>query len=93
MNPKSKKELADQGSSVAQAVKWIGGAIFGDPDDVLDDMVERAEEQERARGRRSAPRTAEPPRVPKRRRPQAAPPPEVIDVEGFIEDDDDGDER
>ena len=86
MDPKSKKELSQQGSSLAQAVKWIGGAIFGDADDVLDDMAERSEEAERAvrRARRVQQKTP-----PRRIAKPAPPPPEVIDVEGFVEDEDD----
>jgi hypothetical protein len=88
MNPKSKKELAEQGSSVVQAVKWIGGAIFGDADDVLDDMAEQSERAERTRRRNALP--PRPPAAPPRpaRRPQPPPPPKVIDVEAFLEDED-----
>lgn len=90
MNQKAKKVLTDQGSSVAQAMKWVGGAIFGDPDEVLDDMVERAEEQERGKDRKTA-RAIEAARARRQRR-APPPPPEVIDVDGFIDDEDD-DER
>ena len=90
MDPKSKKVLADQGSSVVQAAKWIGEAIFGDADDVLDDMAERSEEaQVRRRPKSPYPRASDPTPASKRRRARAAPPLEVIDVESFVEDEDD----
>jgi len=90
MDPKSKKVLAEQGSSVVQAVKWIGGAIFGDADDVLDDMAECNDQADRPRRKRGLPPKASEPRLASKRRRRVAPtPPEVIDVEGFVEDEDD----
>jgi hypothetical protein len=91
MDPKSKKVLAEQGSSVAQAVKWIGGAIFGDGDDVLDDIAERNDEPSSERPPKPLPRRArEPRRVVAQRRPPKLPPcRDYIDVEGFVDDEDD----
>lgn len=86
MNPKSKKVLADQGSQVAQAFKWIGGALFGDAEEVLDEMAEREDEAQRVRTS-AAPR-AVPPAPPKRRRAPPPPPePKVIDADFEDEDD------
>ncbi len=88
MNPKSKKVLAEQGSQVTQALKWVGEAIFGDTDDVLDDMAAKSEAK--APPRRELPK----PRVAVTARPVSIKPapktlPEVIDVEAFLDDEDD----
>ncbi len=91
MNPKTKKVLNEQGSQVVQALKWIGGAIFGDADEVLDDMAARGDEQVPPTER--SPKPVPPPKVvhipkPLPRRAPQPPPPEVIDVEGFVDEDD-----
>jgi hypothetical protein len=93
MNSKIKKVLEEQGTQVVQAVKWIGGAIFGDADEVLDEIAERGDEPPRRH--RVPPYSARPPASPASRPPRAAPPRprgaprDVIDVEGFTLDDDD----
>ncbi len=91
MDPKSKKVLAEQGSSVAQAVKWIGGAIFGDGDDVLDDIAEREEERASDPPTKRLPRRLREPKrvVAQRRRPKLPPCRDYIDIEEFIDDEDD----
>jgi hypothetical protein len=90
MDPKSKKVLAEQGSSLAQAVKWIGGAIFGDGDDVLDDIAERSDERQSARPPKALPRrTRDARRVVAKRVSKRAPCRDYIDVEEFVDDEDD----
>ena len=88
MNPKTKKELSEQGSQVVQALKWIGGAIFGDADEVLDDMAAKGDANAPPTPR-SAPARARVTKPPfPRKRTTAESPPEVIDVEGFVDEDD-----
>jgi hypothetical protein len=91
VNPKTKKVLVEQSTQVVQALKWIGGALFGDADDVLDDIAARGDAEDRAHGR-----PARGAATPTRRR--GAPTstggaarkvePEVIDVEAFVDEDD-----
>jgi hypothetical protein len=91
MNPKAKKVLAEQGSQVVQALKWIGGAIFGDADDVLDEIAARGDPKTaRPPPRASAPRAREamPPTPPRRASP-LPPQRDIIDVEAFSVDEDD----
>ena len=89
MNPKAKKVLAEQGSQVVQAFKWIGGAIFGDGDEVLDDMAARGDPKPPPRQlpKPTPARKYEATRPVARRVPPAPPPRDVIDVEGFTLDD------
>jgi hypothetical protein len=88
MNPKTKKVLVEQGTQVVQALKWIGGALFGDADEVLDEIAERGDEpQGRPTVRAGAPPAARHARAtsPRPRTGNR----EVIDVEGFVVDEDD----
>jgi hypothetical protein len=92
MNAKTKKVLNEQGTQVVQALKWIGGALFGDADEVLDEIAARGDEPQRPPTAR--PRTAAP--APSVHRPPRATTPrptvparDVIDVEGFPVDEDD----
>jgi hypothetical protein len=87
MNPKTKKVLTDQGSQVVQALKWIGGAIFGDADEVLDDMAAKGDANEPPRPRTPPKRVAVNP-VPRRAPPPRRQDEDVIDVEGFVDEDD-----
>lgn len=93
MNARTKKVLKEQGTQVVQALKWIGGALFGDADDVLDEIAARGDEPQRPPTPR--PRTATPAAPSVQRPPRAtAPRPtvparDVIDVEGFPVDEDD----
>jgi hypothetical protein len=97
MNEKSKKVLAAQGAGVVQALSWLGGAIFGDHEEVIEDMASRGDPPPReARGRaaggtlppRAAPRAFASAARP-RRAPVPRPEPEVITVEGVLVEDDD----
>ena len=70
-----------------QAVKWIGGALFGDGEDVLDEIAERGDERPPAK-RRIARRANEPRRVAAQRRLRPLPQPDVfIDVDEFVDED------
>ena len=91
MKTNTKKVLHEQGAQVVQALKWIGGALFGDADEVLDEIAARGDSPQRQRA-------GSPPRGPLPTvevvRPRAAPARpaasrEVIDVEGFSADEDD----
>lgn len=85
MNQKSKKVLASQGAGVKQALSWIGGAIFGDTDAVLDDIAacgDATDDARRLMRTVQAPRPVASTPVP-RRRPQPKPEPEVITIEEF----------
>jgi hypothetical protein len=93
MKANTKKVLHEQGAQVVQALKWIGGALFGDADDVLDDIAARGDRPERP-GEARAQKVPKPPIVEVRTRPATtsrgpAPRGEVIDVEGFAADEDD----
>jgi hypothetical protein len=100
MNEKSKKVLAAQGAGVAQAFSWIGTALFGDHEEVLDDIAARGDAAPRVErgGRGEGAGAALPPRAvprafatpPRPRRPPAPrPEPEVITVEGVLIEDED----
>jgi len=88
VNPKTKKVLVEQSTQVVQALKWIGGALFGDADDVLDDIAARGDAEDRAHGRPA--RGAATPTRRRRATGGAARKvePEVIDVEAFVDEDD-----
>jgi hypothetical protein len=91
MKANTKKVLHEQGAQVVQALKWIGGALFGDADEVLEDIAARGDSPERQRPERT--RAAPAPPVVEVQRPRAKPARpaanrEVIDVEGFVDEDD-----
>jgi hypothetical protein len=92
MKTNTKKVLHEQGAQVVQALKWIGGALFGDADEVLDEIASRGDPRERAPAGRT--RAASAPPVIEVKPARATPPRragnrEVIDVEGFAADEDD----
>jgi hypothetical protein len=91
MKTNTKKVLHEQGAQVVQALKWIGGALFGDADEVLDEIAARGDSPKRQRA--GNPLQGPLPTV-EVKRPRAAPARpaasrEVIDVEGFSADEDD----
>jgi len=91
MKTNTKKVLHEQGAQVVQALKWIGGALFGDADEVLDEIAARGDAPQRQRAAGS-PQGAPPTIEVKSSRPGTARPAanrEVIDVEGFSADEDD----
>ena len=90
MKTNTKKVLHEQGAQVVQALKWIGGALFGDADEVLDEIAARGDSPQRQRA--TSPQGATPTVEVKRSRPTTPRPAanrEVIDVEGFSADEDD----
>jgi hypothetical protein len=93
MKSNTKKVLKEQGTQVVQALKWIGGALFGDADEVLDDMAARGDDPPDTERSPAPPvRQSRPPVVQVRARvtaPRPVPKREVIDVEGFEVDEDD----
>lgn len=83
MTEKKQKRLEDHGAGLMQACRWIGEALVGDPDEVLEEMASYGDPSKRA----AAP-PAPVPRVARATAPRPAPrrTPEVVDAE-FDEDD------
>ena len=59
MKTNTKKVLHQQGAQVVQALKWIGGALFGDADDVLDEIAARGDAKAGRPPRASSPKARE----------------------------------